>query len=643
MHPGFSHPVPYVAANPNDNPWLPDYPNPPDLRFNYFKLLNDAWAARGPIGNAPKGKTVAVIGAGAAGMTVARELWRCGYQVRLFEASSRIGGRLYTEPRPNFFTAFEWGAMRMPFFNGTSQQQSTNCVLAYFLNQDQRPKTSAEMSDFPNPGAADSTGVYMNQGYGPNDCYPSPKMIPWDKGGKPQNDDLIALSQKVSDFITLFTNNVKAPYVRDDDSWTKLWRKIANNYDKMSFSDLVFTKAITQYKDDGWFGGFGMNDYESSLFSTIGVGDGSWGAFYSISAMWFIRCAMFGYSSNLASVSGLHNATALPYYNSTVNDSAGTPITPPLYRGIQSLIELLFFLSPPGKSNSLYASCLSPSDPSAQIFVNTPVVQLTRKSDGSITVKTGGNRPSTIDAHYVVVTAPIWANQLSIEFEGFDRATQLPWEVPAAIQQQHVIASGKVFFPLNRAYWKGSNIPQVIVTDTFVQDAYSFQWTGNNNDAAILASYTWEDDASKLLKTDDLANMVLDELDRITTETRQSIRPYVVTSGAKVLQWHMQPTYRGCSKLYRQRNWDACYYLLAYNQTYSAVSNLYFAGESYGVEGGWTEPALRGAMDAVIHLIKNSGGTFTGQFSFDKYPQYDTKFLLPDKFSPNEDYPQTSG
>jgi tryptophan 2-monooxygenase len=275
------------------------------------------------------------------------------------------------------------------------------------------------------------------------------------------------------------------------------------------------------------------------------------------------------------------------------------------------------------------------------MYVNSPVTRLNKLSNGTIEVYTGGSTTPAVVANYVVVTAPIWANQLSIEFDGFNDHTELPWQVPAAIQQQHIIASCKVFFPLTKAYWVApSSIPQVIVTDTFVQDAYGVNWSSNTNDAAILASYTWEDDASKLLPTNnnDLAAMVLGELDRITNDTLgQPISPFVISSGAQVLQWSMQPTYRGCAKLYRQRNWTACYDLLAYNQTYSATSNLYFAGESYGVEGGWTEPALRTAMDAVIHLINNSHGTFLNGFTFNDYPLYDTTFV------PDENYPQTSG
>jgi monoamine oxidase len=41
----------------------------------------------------PSGKKVAVLGAGIAGLTVAYELERAGYDVTIIEASRRIGGR----------------------------------------------------------------------------------------------------------------------------------------------------------------------------------------------------------------------------------------------------------------------------------------------------------------------------------------------------------------------------------------------------------------------------------------------------------------------------------------------------------------------------------------------------------------------
>ncbi len=248
-----------------------------------------------------------------------------------------------------------------------------------------------------------------------------------------------------------------------------------------------------------------------------------------------------------------------------------------------------------------------------------------------------GDRPSIYVTH-VVVAAPIWAAQLSISFSSFNSQTQLPWAVPTAISEQHLIASCKVFFPLRYAYWsQGSKIPQILVTDTFLQDAYGVSWS-NSKDAVLLASYTWEDDAVKLLATDPdtLANNVLAKLDQITLATvGEKVSSYISGNGI-VFQWTQQPTYSGCAKLYRQRNWGQCYELITYNQNYSAASKLYFAGESYGTEGGWTEPALRTALDAVIHLVNNTGGSFLNGFTFADYPRFDNSVL------PNENYPQTS-
>jgi tryptophan 2-monooxygenase len=642
MRPGFEARIPYVA-NVSADPWLPDYPNPPDLRFNYYRLLANALAAKTAIAKAPvPTRSVGIIGAGIAGLTAARELWRAGYQVVIYEASDRVSGRLFTVPQNGLLTSYEMGAMRMPFFNDSSvaPQKSQNCLLSYYLNADQtwagNPNpTAAVMSPFPNPGkASGNTGIFIDDGYGPNEAYSTPTLTMWPAGGQPANADLQNIAKKVDAFVGLFTAAVGPAYVGSN--WSAVWQSIANNYDKMSFSDLVFTQAITKYNNDGWFGGLGMNENESNLFYTIGSGDGSWGAFYGVGAMWFIRCVMFGYNSNLQSVTTLSNAPSLPYYGKAVVDSAGTPLTAPLYRGIQALSELMLYLTPPGSARSLYEACADPNDQSAFLYVRTPVGSVKNVGSGIALGDANGKPLRTVQ--HVIVAAPIWAAELSIDFSGFDRKTQFPAPIPTAMAEQHLIASCKVFFPLKGAYWnQGSKIPQIIVSDTFIQDAYGVSWNGNS-DAAILASYTWEDDAVKLLATDakTLANQVLQRLDGITASTLGEKLSSWVSGPGVVFQWTQQPTYRGCAKLYRQRNWDQCYDLITYNQTFSASSRLYLAGESYGVEGGWTEPALRTALDAVIHLVQNTQGSFLNGFTFANYPSYVTGAVI------DERYPQTS-
>jgi monoamine oxidase len=632
--PVWHHVLRNVSTGEND--WLPDYPNPADFRFDYYKLMSLAQQNNSGIGFAPSsGISVAIVGAGCAGMAAARELYRAGYDVTIYEASNRIGGRHWTVPAAGQVTGMELGAMRFPFFASPGAE---NSLFEYYLSTE----AGAELLPFPNPGAApDNTGIYMSQGYGPNDeFYPNRQMIIWPNDGQGPNDPyLLPVYNLVNDFITFFTNVVGGNPETNDTGlyltpeWPLVWAQIADNYDRMSFSDLVFAPAITEYNDDGWFGGLGMNDAQSQIFYTIGSGDGSWGAFYSISAMWFIRCVMFGFESDLQTVVGPNDGPSLPFWNDTsLTDSNGAALPAPLYQGIQSLTEWLFYIAPPGTQTSMYSAVHGNDGPAkASMYVNRGVQSITYNDSNVIVQDSLGNN-TTFD--YVIVTPQIWAQQLSVPLQNFPLSA-LPQITLTARDEQHIIASAKVFFPLTEAYWKRGTIPQCIVTDTFLQDAYGVQWA-NDQGAVLLASYTWEDDALKLIPTSNasLAQQVLDELDNICQTTLgETISQYVTSvNDAIVFQWTDQPTYRGCAKLYRQRNWQQCYALLAYNQQYSSNSRLYVAGETFSVEGGWTEPALRSSLDAVIHLIQNSGGSFVPGFTFNDYPSFDTLF------QPNEAY-----
>ncbi|KAA3664657.1 MAG: hypothetical protein DWQ04_04610 [Chloroflexi bacterium] len=65
---------------------------------------------------------------------------------------------------------------------------------------------------------------------------------------------------------------------------------------------------------------------------------------------------------------------------------------------------------------------------------------------------------------------------------------------------------------------------------------------------------------------------------------------------------------------------------LSYNQNFGANSHLYFVRENYSVEGGWTESALRSALDGVMQLISHVGAEFkVNNFSFSTdYPRWKT-------------------
>lgn len=218
---------------------------------------------------------------------------------------------------------------------------------------------------------------------------------------------------------------------------------------------------------------------------------------------------------------------------------------------------------------------------------------------------------------------------MGMNFENFDSQKELPFSVTYSMKESHWITSCKVFYPLNERYWEKSNIPQVIATDTYLQGIYGYAVETKHiktDPGVLLVSYTWEDDANKFIAEKDdtaFAKKCLRELDKILINCeniKTPISPYVDTSKPVVIHWAKMPTYRGCAKLYREMTWNQDYQLLRYNQEYSKDSGLYFAGEAFSVEGGWTEPALRSALDAVIHVIKNTGGSLN--FDVSQYPNY---------------------
>ncbi len=85
-----------------------------------------------------------------------------------------------------------------------------------------------------------------------------------------------------------------------------MWSAIVERYHHLSFRDLVRLPELKGWRADnpGEFGGLGMTSDESAIFYAIGIGDGSWGAFYDVCCLYPLRTAIFGFSNHLQLVHG---------------------------------------------------------------------------------------------------------------------------------------------------------------------------------------------------------------------------------------------------------------------------------------------------------------------------------------------------
>lgn len=633
-------------ANDNDtaeshDPWRFRWPNTADFNFNYYHLLDHTMNS-GIAQNQDKKVRIAIVGAGVAGLVAARELFRCGYtNIDIYEASDRIGGRTYSVRLDNQHTTMEMGAMRMPFFNpGGDGNKTKNCVLDFY-----RGIFSITTEDFPNPGGDTAdTGIWINGGRGPdlNKPLPNPSLLMWKKqDNRPPTDTLKGVHAKWASFAERFTRAASAEYGKSRAEWEAFWHAFVQRYWTMSFRDFVYLEPDTSGLK-GYFGGLGMDPVQANLFYVIGAGDGGWGAFYDISCLFPIRTLLCGYGAGHQLIQGKFdddgNHRPGPQADGRPTDSLGHSLQPPDYLGVESFADCLFY--EPVRSNAVDEISLYKAIKSTKYEINlytrnevTTIIRLHNGQTKKATIRIESPaRCKIYDA--VVVTPATWALQMSVKFEGFE-TDLMPFDVQAAVAMSHWITSCKVFFPLTRRFWEsdlpGVNpvIPQTLMTDTFLQGVYGYAVTTKEirDPGVLLASYTWEDDANKLLASasnEELAQQCLKELDTILMKsTKRAISPYVNRDQSHVIFWAKEPTYHGCAKLTRPRSWNHDYTLLRYNQDHGARSGIYLAGEAYSVEGGWTEPALRMAIDAVLHIAKNTHAKFTTGFDFDEhYPRY---------------------
>ncbi|MEI7347246.1 NAD(P)/FAD-dependent oxidoreductase [Dickeya chrysanthemi] len=532
-----------------------------DLLYDYAPFLQCS-EAEGRIGYFPPGvptPRVAIVGAGISGLVAATELLRAGVKdITLFEARDRrVGGRVWSQTFDPHYPHLiaEMGAMRFP---------SSETCLFYYLNK----LDIATTTSFPDPGVVDTELHYRGV-----------RHI-WLAGDPPPS----LFSRVHEGWVALLNegylhNGVPLVAPRDITAMLK-----SHCFDKArtawqawldAFRDYSFYSAlVTMFTSNTPPGGVSWcrpDDFE--LFGSLGIGSGGFLPVYQAGFTEILRLVINGYEDDQRLIIG----------------------------GISTLAERLV-------SQKIGDTCLS-----ERICFNE--IKRIYKENGEIKLVSGKGQTYAFDR--VIVTSSTRTMQIVHCLTGDE--TFLERDISRAVKETHLTGSSKLFMLTQNKFWLKHSLPVTIQSDGFIRGVYCLDYEPDNPDGpgVVLLSYTWEDDAHKLLSIPDKkqrCQYLVDDLAKIHPEFARHLIPADGDYERYVLHhdWLVDPYSAGAFKLnypgedvYSQR----LFFQFRNVNTPEKDTGLYLAGCGCSFTGGWIEGAVQTALNSACAVIRSAGGT----------------------------------
>ena len=239
----------------------------PDDPFDYVTL-----AQKGIPEASGTPAVVAIIGAGVSGLAAGLELLRAGHYPVIFEASGRIGGRLFTVREfEDPLVYAEMGSMRVPPVHKT---------LMHYLDL-----FGIKTRRFPNPNNV-KTCYYVN---GRKEFGSPGNQVPW----------VEHLYRKWDNAIRPFAELMSDVW-HDAEMRTSRWSALTARYRDMSFRDFLVEQEWSLQ--------------EIELFSTVGFGVGGYGPLYPISFIEILRINICRWDDEQMEIIGGNDRLAEGFY-----------------------------------------------------------------------------------------------------------------------------------------------------------------------------------------------------------------------------------------------------------------------------------------------------------------------------------------
>ena len=536
-----------VAASPVAQAYV-------DILYDYHVFLSTYNGLLGPVGSMA-GKTVGVVGAGAAGMSAAYLLAQQGAVVTVFEATNRVGGRVDSfHPITTDDAIFEMGAMRVP---------PSERVFAYFANKfGVKPG-----GQFPDPGKVDTNIIFQN------------KLYTWPKNG---NAPSIFSNVKngwealAGEWMINVGNHLvsSSGYSTAKTNWQNYINPPDSANAHKGYSNISFYQGLVQafVENAKHYGVKPWSQKDFALFGALGLGSGGFGPLYEVNFAEIARLVVNGLESDQQFYpDGLQKL--ITGFNDGITSRPGCQILPNC---------TVVGITPKGTSNG-------PAQITYRPNMQTPV---TKKFDAVIVATTTRSMQIDMSLTDPVYTAPMLSDR---------EAT--------GIRKMHLMNSSKLFVLTNTKFWLKHGLPANIQTDGLVRGLYCLDYPGTSY-GVVLISYTWGDDSTKYISIKDpqkRLNLLLNSLEPYVPKFTSALLADLKASYTKMVDWQDEPHYYGAFKLNYPgqdvRNKDLYFQFQNKNN-----HGVYLAGDSIGWCGGWIEGALQTGVNAASGVVNQLTG-----------------------------------
>lgn len=542
-------------AAPTDYPLWP----PLDTLYDYTQILNQ----KSPIAVLPEaaqGTTVAIIGAGPAGMVAAFEALRMGLTPIVFEAGDRIGGRNWSDPTGIDNVFVEMGAMRFP---------PSGKVFSYYAFDWFQLATSS----FPDPGTVPTTLYYENQ------------VLIWKEGQEPPGQ-FAQLQSDWSNFIGGFVTQINNAYSSGGlQQVAQVWQQFITSYANTSFYEAL-VQGIPSWTPE-----------DLNAFGALGIGSGGFGPLYDVSFLELLRIVINGWETDQKLLAGGISQLTELFYT--------TPVTMP--NGVTASLQQLglVFLNTPVTAIGFNSDTRNPV-----VTWNSGGVSESAEYWGVIVATTTRAMEVTGMTLPTVDTGSGTSTQL------------LDTQARAAIRDLHAMSSSKMFIVTATKFWlEDSSLPWNIQTDEMVRGVYCLDYPDTDY-GVVLISYTWGDDSDKVLALEPMARFELfkNAIANIDASFASQLVP--VNDQVYNVDWQSMPYYYGAFKL-NLPGQDPWLWSLYYQfQSWQTEGNsfVYVAGDGVSWSGGWTEGALETGINALCAIAAGLGGAFPNGSPLDQDP-----------------------